>query len=180
MKRGLRDHQIRYAHYSAKMVRLMLVMAVIQAQALSVKSNFSSLSQEQLKLQKKCFQGDNCMFIVGFLNQLILWFERPIASLNSGPLTNIGTGGMGTVPKHARKVHSLPAISRNDIALMNAYAAHEVDPIMQTLMQRLLIERPQNVAEFAIGELEEIRLKKSKDGHIAGGAYGGVRLQPLP
>ena len=45
-----------------------------------------------------------------------------------------------------------------DIALMSAFALHEVDPIMEGLVQRLLIERPTDVASFAINQLNDFKV----------------------
>jgi adenylate kinase len=57
------------------------------------------------------------------------------------------------VPRHARKVHQLPTISRRDIAVMSKYAYEQVDPLMNILMKKLLLERPTNVSDYCLNEL---------------------------
>jgi nucleoside-diphosphate kinase len=56
---------------------------------------------------------------------------------------------------YTKKVHTLPSISisRKDIPVMQEYASYEVDPVMRSLLERVMVSRPSDVAAFAIAEL---------------------------
>lgn len=103
--------------------------------------------------------------------------------LTPGPQSGDTDTGAGSIPlvRHARKVHTLPTISRKDMMLMTDFAYREIDPMMQSLMQSLLIERPTNVAQFAAAELTHIA-KEIENGTWSGDGMGvphGVKLDPI-
>jgi nucleoside diphosphate kinase homolog 5 len=64
-------------------------------------------------------------------------------------------------PSKLTGTSTVPKISRTDIALMHAYANYEVDPIMKNLLQKLMISRPDDVVDFAIRELNDIKRNPS-------------------
>ena len=52
---------------------------------------------------------------------------------------------------------TIPKMSRTDIALMQAYANYDVDPVMKNLLLKLMISRPDDVIDFAIMELNDMK-----------------------
>lgn len=71
-----------------------------------------------------------------------------------------------------RKVHNLPSLSMNDAQLMKQYSIQEMSPIMMPLCEKLMINRPKNVAEFARAELNRM-LSAKLDGDIEPTATDG-------
>ena len=51
----------------------------------------------------------------------------------------------------------MPTISLGDLRDMEAYSqSNSVEPVLMTLLQRLMIERPKDVTGFALAELASI------------------------
>ena len=63
-----------------------------------------------------------------------------------------------------RKGHHLPSLNKSDIHLMKQYSMQEISPIIQPLCEQLMIKRPNNVAEFAINELNRMLSQKLEGG----------------
>jgi nucleoside diphosphate kinase len=58
-----------------------------------------------------------------------------------------------------RLTQSLGTLSRRDIPSMQQYANYEVDPVMQSLLEKVMISRPADVASFVVAELTEMKTK---------------------
>ena len=71
-----------------------------------------------------------------------------------------------------------PQINKADIALMEAYANYDVEPVMKELLQELMITRPADVTGFALQTLASMHMKKGQE-LLAFPAESGVPLNRL-
>lgn len=62
--------------------------------------------------------------------------------------------------RYAGQVRAPPQINKADIALMEAYANYDVEPVMKELLQQLMITRPTDVTGFALQALASMHMKK--------------------
>ena len=55
--------------------------------------------------------------------------------------------------RYAGMVRAPPQINKADLALMEAYANYDVEPVMSELLQNLMVTRPKDVTGFALQTL---------------------------
>ena len=64
--------------------------------------------------------------------------------------------------RYSSKVQAIPTISTADLLLMEAYANYDVEPVMKTLLQKLMVSRPEDVTGFALRTLAELHCQAGK------------------
>lgn len=123
---------------------------------------------------------------LGFFFSIGTFHTAPIASprdqgqgsnMNSAITSTINAMNMSQTPRnnnsltplsqrHSKKVHTVPSISQNDIAKMEAYATEELNPIMTALVRNLVVSRPKDVEDVAISKLTDMKYQKLMTGNV--------------
>jgi nucleoside-diphosphate kinase len=65
--------------------------------------------------------------------------------------------------RYSSKVKTVPTINSSDIALMEAYANYDVEPVMKELLRKLMVDRPVDVTGFALQQLAEMHVNNGKE-----------------
>lgn len=108
------------------------------------------------------------MFTIGGIPPTLLLDSTKVAEEsgnNSGAtvVTSHSVPPNFVVPKrYAQKVKSIPTINSADIALMDKYANNDLEPIMKELLQKLMINRPEDITGTALTYLAEIHQRAGK------------------
>ncbi len=80
--------------------------------------------------------------------------------------------------RYAGQVRAPPQINKADLALMEAYANYDVEPVMSELLQQLMVSRPEDVTGFALQTLASMHMKKGLE-LPSFPAVGGLPLNKL-
>ena len=80
--------------------------------------------------------------------------------------------------RYAGMVRAPPQINKADLALMEAYANYDVEPVMSELLQNLMVTRPKDVTGFALQTLASMHMKKGLE-LPSFPAQGGLPLNKL-
>ena len=62
--------------------------------------------------------------------------------------------------RYSTKVHKVPQISRDEIIQMKKFADNDLDPMLQALIQKIMIARPADVMSFTMEQLNNMQNEK--------------------
>jgi nucleoside diphosphate kinase/adenylate kinase family enzyme len=105
-------------------------------------------------------------FSIGACAPDLLLQDQLATTVSSGSPAKVATSSVPPVspPKrYAGQVRAPPQINKADIALMEAYANYDVEPVMKELLQQLMITRPADVTGFALQTLASMHMKKGQE-----------------
>ena len=79
--------------------------------------------------------------------------------------------------RYSTKVHKVPQISRDEIIQMKKFADNDLDPMLQALIQKIMIARPADVMSFTMEQLNNMQNEKLG---LSDGVSNAPKLDPIP